>query len=47
MKPAASAAAVLAFLTAGLALSGCDLIDPSRSPGEKLWRDNFALFAHA
>jgi len=42
MKPSASIAAVLAFLAAGFAVSGCDLINPARSPGEKLWRDNCA-----
>jgi mono/diheme cytochrome c family protein len=40
MKPSATIAAVLTFLAASFALSGCDLINPARSPGEKLWRDN-------
>lgn len=30
------------LLLAGLSLAGCDLIDPPRSPGHKLWRDNCA-----
>lgn len=37
-----SVTSAMALAAAGLAVAGCDLIDPPRSPGEKLWRDNCA-----
>jgi len=36
------ATALLTCAVWGLALTGCDLIDPPKSPGHKLWRDNCA-----
>ena len=36
------ATALTACAVWSLALAGCDLINPPKSPGEKLWRDNCA-----
>jgi len=36
------AAALTAFAVWSLALAGCDILNPAKSPGERLWRDNCA-----
>jgi cytochrome c oxidase cbb3-type subunit 3 len=42
MKGRLCRVAAVAAAAVGLALAGCDLIDPPRSPGQKLWRDHCA-----